>query len=199
VLFPADDVSFGDKSQDLVPGYMDLFMALLACCPILDYCQEFKDSLALAMQLSIILPINGASPLPPGIIGSTSLGHAGVAAIVHEHFGLGGRADAWLRDPITVAWLNVGAGAPNSFAMDVIAYEEVWQSLWPLVPSMSSLSFCSPLSSHAWQGLECLLSFHLLLHIVLYSCASPYDSRLVSFVLGGSASRLIYTRGTLRS
>jgi hypothetical protein len=105
---------------------------------------------------------------------------------VREHFGLGGGADAWLRDPVTVAWLKAVALAPSRFAMDAIAYEEARQSLWPSTPSPSSLSFCSPLASHAWSGLECLLSFCLLLDIVLYSCLPVHHTttrdRFISYL-----------------
>jgi hypothetical protein len=72
VLYPAEDVGFGEASPDLVPGYMDSFAALSERCPISDYRETFEDSSALCLRLPIVLPINGASPLPPGILGSTS-------------------------------------------------------------------------------------------------------------------------------
>jgi hypothetical protein len=195
VLYPAEDVGLGEVSPDLVPGYMESFAALSERCPISDYRELFEDSSALCIRLPIILPINGASPLPPGILGSTSLGHAGVAAIVREHFCLGGGAEAWLRDPVTKAWLNAVALSPGRFALDAMAYEETRQSLWPSVRSAGSLSFASPLASHSWRGLECLLSFRLLLDIVLYSSLPKHHAKTRTHFLSylEAAHRDLYT------
>jgi hypothetical protein len=174
---------------------MDSFEALSERCPISDYRELFEDSSALCIRLPIMLPINGASPLPPGILGSTSLGHAGVAAIVREHFCLGGGADAWLREPVTEAWLNAVALSPGRFALDAMAYEEARQLLWPSAQSASSLSFASPLASHSWRGLECLLSFRLLLDIVLYSCLPMHHVKTRTHFLSylEAAHRDLYT------
>jgi hypothetical protein len=174
VIFPADEAGIARTDPALLPGYIAPFSDLERCCPVSDYRFPSEDGSVLHIRLPIILPINRPSPLPPGIIGSTSLGVDGIAAIMRDHFQLEESYASWLSDPATVAWLTAVAKSPSTFAVDATAYEDAAESLWPYDdPDGTMVRFQSPLAASCWHGLECTLSYRLLLDLVSHAHGNP--------------------------
>jgi hypothetical protein len=174
VIFPANEAGIVRTDPDLLPGYIAPFSDLERRCPVSDYRFPSDDSSVPHIRLPIILPINRPSPLPPGIIGSTSLGMDGITAIMRDHFQLEESYASWLSDPATVAWLTAVAKSPSTFAIDATAYEDSAESLWLCDdPDGDKVRFQSPMAASCWHGLECTLSYHLLLDLVSHAHNNP--------------------------
>jgi hypothetical protein len=118
------------------------------------------------VRIPTLFPLAGPSFFPPGIVGSTSLGVAGLHAILAEFFQYSEKyRDLWLHDPMLVAWLNSVAASPSLFAIDTMAYADLQHTV-NKTPT-SSITFASPWSDNLWCGMERTLCFRLLLDVIM--------------------------------
>ena len=113
----------------------------------------------ICVRLSKFLPLPCPCVLPPGILGSPTLGAAGMKAVCQHYWDADDdEMSAWIDEPITLEWLTAVAANPASFTSHWIARKWIEKSV---TETLATPGFATTVDRDLWLTAERTLAFRL--------------------------------------